>query len=191
MNLQPLKATFLMIAVISVLLFGCKKEENSDENSMLWVGNSPTAIIKSSPYVVTLENKIQNKDKTFTWIWSVSNSKPGSGTPGSGTVQDLVSWGITLGSCANIDQIIYGSTSPDGIIWTNFQPKITKETSVEGFSKPVLMFNQGTKTDQKSYYKLVVLQKLGTTPDISAVYKSGSLTGSGAFTMSGFGCPTN
>lgn len=191
MNFHTLRSGFLMFSLASLFLLGCKKEGNTDENSMMWVGNSPEAGIKKSPYIVKLENKIQNKDKTSTWIWTVVNSNPGSGAPGSGTVQDLVSWGITLGSCTNIDQVIYGSTSPDGITWTNFEPKVTMDASISGFSKPLLMFNQGTIKNQKSYYKLVVLPNLSTTPDISAVYKSGSITGSGAFTMNGFGCPAN
>jgi hypothetical protein len=191
MNFNTLRTYFFIFSLASLFLLGCKKEEITDENRLMWVGNSPEAGIQRSPYLVKLENKIENKDKTFTWIWSVVNSNPGSGSPESGTVQDLVSWGITLGSCANVDQIIYGSTSPDGITWTNFEPKITLEAAIFGFSKPLLMFNQGTIKNQKSYYKLVVLPKLSTTPDISAVYKSGSLTGSGAFTMSGFGCLAN
>lgn len=190
MKFKYYKFVLTLIGAVFILLCGCTKQEVTESNGVMWVGNSPETNKSKSPYLINLENLIENKDHTFTWIWSVSNLHPGSGAPGSGTVQDLISWGITLGSCTDINQIVYGSTSSDGITWTNFEPAITVETQLPGFAKPVLMFDQGTVNDQKSFYKLVILPKLSTTPDIIAIYKSGTITGSGTFTIQGFGCPT-
>ncbi len=177
---------FLLIAV--ALISACSKEPLADKTSIMWVGTSPTSDAGKTLYEVKLENTISNKNDTYTWIWSVVNLKPGSGQAGSGTAQDLQSWGITLGNCADINQIVGGSTSADGINWKNFSPELTADAPAS-IGQPLLMFNQGTVKDQKSYYKLVVLKKFGTKTDLKAVYKSGNLTGSGVLTTSGFGCP--
>ena len=187
MKFNVLKLVFLVSTVFSLFVTGCKKEEITDESHMMWVGNSPIAGNDKSAYLVTLENNFKNKNGTYTWIWSVTNTNPGSGAPGSGTAQDLKSWGITLGSCADLGQIISGSTSPDGVTWKNFNPEM-KEVSAS-VAKPVIMFEQGTVDKQKSYYKLVVTQNFSTNKSVTAFYKSGEVTGSGVLTISGFGCP--
>lgn len=187
MNNKALQVIFLFFTAFSLLVSGCKKEADLGEPGIMWVGNSPGSETSKSPYNVLLENKIQNKNGTFTWIWSVSNSNPGSGAPGSGTAQDLLSWGITLGSCADLGQVISGSTSPDGVTWNNFNPEVKSNPEVTSTSKPVLMFEQGTYKSQKSYYKLIVSRNFSVNNSISAIYKTGA--GSGNLTISGFGCP--
>jgi hypothetical protein len=187
MKFNALKLVFLISTVLSLLVSGCKKENNMEPADMMWVGNSPIAGNQKSLYLVTLENNFKNKNGTYTWIWSVSNTNPGSGAPGSGTAQDLQSWGLTLGSCADLGQIISGSTSPDGLTWKNFNPEM-KEVSAS-VAKPVIMFEQGTVNKQKSYYKLVVSQNFSTNKTVTAFYKSGAVTGSGVLTIAGFGCP--
>jgi hypothetical protein len=172
-----------------MLLTGCEKEPVLEQSSVMWVDNSPKSGAAKSLYIVKLENKILNKNKTYTWIWSVINSNPGDGTPGSGTAPDLLAWGITLGSCASMSEVIVGSTSPDGVSWKNFNPEINTISDLNTSTKPVLMFQQGTNKSQKSYYKLVVNRNYSISNSVSAVYKSDSETG--ILTISGFGCPIN
>lgn len=187
MNSKALLNIFLASIVFITLFTGCEKEPNAEQSSVMWVENSPNSGAAKPLYIVKLENKILNKNKTFTWIWSVTNSNPGNGTPGSGTAQDLVAWGITLGSCANMGQIISGSTSPDGLTWENFNPEVNTVSELNSVSKPILMFQQGTNENQKSYYKLVVTRNFSVNNSVSAVYKSNA--GTGVLTISGFGCP--
>lgn len=189
MNSKALLNVFLASIVLITLLSGCEKEPALEQSSVMWVDNSPKSEAAKPLYIVKLENKILNKNKTYTWIWSVTNPNPGNGTPGSGTAQDLVSWGITLGSCANMGQIIIGSTSPDGITWKNFNPEVNTVSEINSISKPILMFDLGTNRSQKSYYKLVVNGNFSVNNSVSAVYKSGDKAG--VLTISGFGCPIN
>ena len=86
-----------------------------------------------------------------------------------------------------MSEVIVGSTSPDGVTWTNFNPEINTISDVNSASKRVLMFQQGTTRSQKSYYKLVVTKNFSINNSVSAVYKSDSQTG--VLTISGFGCP--
>ncbi|HUH34116.1 MAG TPA: hypothetical protein VLZ28_09180 [Daejeonella sp.] len=189
MNYKTLLNTFLVLIVSIVLLTGCEKEPDSEQSSIIWVENSPKSGTEKPLYVVKLENKILNKNKTYTWIWSVTNSKPGDGTPGSGTAKDLLSWGITLGNCASMSEVIIGSTSPDGVTWKNFNPEINTVSELKSVSKPILMFQQGTNKSEKSYYKLVVSRNYSVNNSVSAVYRSSSEAG--VLTISGFGCPIN
>lgn len=189
MSFKALLSNFLILTTVALLISGCEKEANLEKPGMMWVGNSPSAQTQKPLYDVKLETKMKNKNGTYTWIWSVSNINPGSGKPGSGTAQDLQSWGITMGSCADINQILQGSTSPDGIVWTNFNPEVKSDVNVVSNSKPLVMFNLGTTKNQKSYYKLVVLRNFDTNKVTTAVYQSGSVTGSGLLTTTGFGCP--
>lgn len=176
------------IAIFSLLFSGCEKEYGSPHAGQQW-GESATISGNKKPlYLFSLENKFKNKNGTYTWIWSVTNTRPGDGSPSSGTAQDLKSWGITLGSCATQGQIIVGSTSPDGINWTNFNPQ-TKSDVSSGLSNPVIMFQQGTLRNQKSYYKLVVTQNYSINQSVPAFYQSGDITGNGVISVSGFGCP--
>ena len=189
MNKHALKAVFLITTVFTLLTSACQKEPNTEPAGVMWVGNSPGSGYQKPAYDIKLENKIRNKNGTYTWIWSVSNTKPGDGTPGSGTVQDLKSWGFTLSSCAGLGQIISGSTSPDGVTWSNFNPEIKTVSGISGASKAALMFEQGTVKSQKSYYKLLVTRNFSTDEQVKAVYQSGDLTGSGTIVISGIGCP--
>ena len=189
MNSKAPLNVFLASIVFITLLSGCEKEPDLEQSSVMWVDNSPKSEAAKPGYIAKLENKILNKNKTYTWIWSVTNPNPGDGTPGSGTAQDLVSWGITLGRCATMGQIIIGSTSPDGVTWKNFNPEVNTISDLSSALKPVLMFKQGTNKSQKSYYKLVVNRNFSVNNSVSAVYKSS--TGAGVLTTSGFGCPIN
>lgn len=187
MNFKALLNLFLVSILIITLFTGCEKEPMLDESSVMWVDNSPKSEAVKPLYMVKLENKILNKNKTYTWIWSLTNTNPGNGTPGSGTAQDLLSWGISLGSCASMSEVIVGSTSPDGVNWKNFNPEMNTISDLNSASKPVVMFHQGTTKSQKSYYKLVVSKNFSINNSVSAVYKSNSQTG--VLTISGFGCP--
>jgi hypothetical protein len=189
MNTHALKAVLLFSIAFTLLVTSCQKEPDLEPAGMMWVGNSPASGSQKPAYDIKLENKIRNKNGTYTWIWSVTNTKPGDGTPGSGTVQDLQSWGFTLSSCAGLGQVISGSTSPDGVSWSNFNPEIKTVSGISGGSKPALMFEQGTVKSQKSYYKLLVTRNFSTDEKVNAVYKSGDLTGSGTIVISGIGCP--
>ncbi|NEU08370.1 hypothetical protein GZH53_08625 [Flavihumibacter sp. R14] len=188
MNHNALKAFLLVSTVFSLLLSSCEKEPDMEPAGLMWVENSPTGTGKPA-YDIKLENKIRNKNGTYTWIWSVINTKPGDGTPGSGTVQDLQSWGFSLGSCADLGQVISGSFSPDGVSWHNFNPEIKTVEGIPGGSGKALMFEQGTVKNQKSYYKLLVTRSFSTDDKVKAVFKSGKLTGSGTILISGIGCP--
>jgi hypothetical protein len=188
MNRNARMLILLGTAIFSLLFSGCEKEHGLELPGQEWGENTTSSRNKKPLYLFSLENKFKNKNGTYTWIWSVSNAKPGDGTPASGTAQDLKSWGITLGSCATPGHIISGSTSPDGISWTNFTPEIKSEVS-SSLSNPVIMFQQGTVRNQKSYYKLVVTQNYSVNQSVSAFYQSGDITGNGVITVSGFGCP--
>jgi len=187
MNKHALKAFSLFITVFSLLITSCDKEPDMDPAGIMWVGNSPIPGTQKPAYDIKLEHKFRNKNGTYTWIWSVTNTRPGDGTPGSGTSQDLQSWGFTLSSCAGLGQIISGSTSPDGVSWSNFNPEIKSVNGIAGGSQPALMFEQGTVKNQKSYYKLLVTRNFSTDDKVKAVYKSGDLTGT--IVISGIGCP--
>ena len=189
MNKHALKAVFLLTTIFTLLISACQKEPVTDPAGLMWVGNSPEPGMAKPAYEIKLENKIKNKNGTYSWIWSVTNTRPGDGSPGSNTVQDLQSWGFTLSGCAGMGQIISGSTSPDGVTWSNFNPEIKTVSGISGGSKPALMFEQGTVKNQKSYYKLLVTRNFSTDDEVKAVYKSGDLTGSGTIVISGIGCP--
>jgi len=189
MNKLALKVVFLFAAIFSLLITSCQKEANMDPAGMMWVGNSPGSDNQKPAYDIKLENKFRNKNGTYTWIWSVTNTRPGDGAPGSGTSQDLQSWGFTLSGCAGLGQIISGSTSPDGISWKNFNPEIKSVNGLQGGAQEAMMFEQGTVSNQKSYYKLLVTRNFSTDDKVKAVYKSGDLTGSGTIVVSGIGCP--
>jgi hypothetical protein len=182
MSVKVFLVVFLCLIFLTISFSGCSKEENLEQYDRFRGENS------TSLFQVTLENNFKNKNGTYTWIWSVRNTNPGNGSLASGTAQDLVSWGFMLESCTSMSQIISGSTSPDGVTWNNFNPEV-KSGNVIKASKPLILFEQGTFKSEKSYYKLVVSRNFGVNKSLSAIYKSGDITGTGVLTISGLGCP--
>src|SRR5690606_12835801 len=101
--------------------------------------NLKTASISSestAPYTVSL--LAYNKDDghgNFIWIWSVENPNPGNGQ--NGTAQDLSHWGITLGPCAVLKNVVSAATSNNGKDWTSFTPSYKQDKSQGCYSEPV------------------------------------------------------
>ena len=95
--------------------------------------------------------------------------KPGDGTPGSGTVRDLQSWGFTLGNyMQDLGQGYGGSFSPDGVSWHHFDPGSKQWTASRADPKPALMFEQGTVEIRKVVYKLFVTRSFSTDDNVKA-----------------------
>ncbi len=146
-----------------------------------------TAESTTAAYSVVLESKINNGNGTYTWTWSVQNPNPGTGL--NGTVQDLSHWGITLGTCATMADVVSGAYSADGISWTSFVPVLQEDKSQSCSTTPFLKFDFGTSGTAKSYFRLTITKNLETDNSVTALYKSGRNTGCGLFTFPGFGCP--
>jgi hypothetical protein len=186
------KGIFMVAAAVAMLFVACEKEQLTGEKISLSGENmslSTFSSISTSPYKVVLENKISNVDGTFTWTWSVQNTNPGNGKIGSGTVQDLSHWGVTLGTCATMADVVSGATSADGIVWTAFTPSLQIDKSQACYANSVVKFDIGTVGNQKSYYKLTISKDLETDATVTALFKSGKNTGCGTFLFPGFGCP--
>lgn len=195
-----------LIAILTIASYiGCKKEKDAEkvidatklsaicngksiENAA--VNNKAMTLSVSSeesdlPYNISLLSRKSNGDGTYTWIWSVTNPNPGNGK--NGTVQDLSHWGISLGECAGLGDIVSAATSTDGIHWNSFSPSLKVDKSQDCYTAEVLKFDVGTNGSKTTYYQ-VTLNKNFTTEKRDAYYKSGANTGCGTFTICGIGC---
>jgi len=192
--------TLSKFAAVAVLTAGCFlysacDKNSNDEPSVPKVMETCTdqlqmssgaSVSASSPYSVHISD-LYKDGENWVWIWEIKNKKPGDGT--NGTVQDLSHWGIDLGKCVGLGDIVEAAYSQDKVIWTPFTPTFEKDNSLlECSEASYVKFDFGTTGSQSSYYKLVITKNV-THVDREAVYKSGSTTGCGVFETCGFGCP--
>ncbi|MBC7948963.1 MAG: hypothetical protein H7Y42_13845 [Chitinophagaceae bacterium] len=149
---------------------------NYTDQYMAWYPN---------PYLITLLGPTQ-VGTNWEWIWSIQNVNPGNGSNGS--VQDLSHWGMTLGSCFDMNSVISAAHSTDGVNWKTFTPTLQVDNS-SCVSTPVLKFDFGTQGSRTSYYRLVVNQYY-TWGISEGYYKSGKKTGCIPFNFFGIACST-
>jgi hypothetical protein len=195
-----MKKTFqlLFVTALSILLaascqrnslaetFVIQKEKtvNADQPVVMARGGGSSEICNPAAYVVTLESRTQ-VNGSWEWVWSIQNTKPGSGN--NGTAQDLSNWGMPLSFCADRASVVGAAYSADGISWTNFTPSYAVDPSQGCLTVPVVKFDFGTFGSAKSYYRLVVSQDYEETT-ILGYYKSGSKTSCCTFNFTGIGC---
>ena len=181
-------AGVLVIAAGMSILSACDKTSENPAppkamkgcNDKVIMGTSGTTISDSSPYNVHLSN-LNKVGNNYVWIWQIKNDNPG-------TVQDLSHWGIDLGTCIKLTDIVEAAYSQDGINWIKFTPEFQVDKSQNCSSLSYLKFDFGTTGSQVSYYKLIITKNV-THVDTEAIYKSGTNTGCGKFLTCGFGCP--
>ena len=195
MKLKTISKIILLTLSLGLTISSCEKDTQSEQvipqdvekTSQSKTSNGGLNAIVTSPYIVSLESKTKNSDGTFTWVWSVLNSNPGKGKIGSGTAQDLSHWGMTLGNCATVADVVAGATSADGVKWNTFAPSLQLDKSQICSLNPVIKFELGTIGAKKSYYSLTIKKDLETA-NVIALFKSGTSTGCGLFMFPGFGC---
>ena len=189
-----LKTTgILVIAAGMSVLSACDKTSDNPAPPLLMKGCSDkvimdasgTSISASSPYDIHISD-LSKVGNNYVWIWEIKNKNPGNGK--DGTVQDLSHWGIDLGTCVKLGDIVEAAYSQDKITWTKFTPEFKEDKSQDCSSKSYVKFDFGTTGSQSSYYKLVITKNV-THTDTEAIYKSGTNTGCGIFETCGFGCP--
>ena len=187
-------AGVLVIAAGMSILSACDKTSDNPAppivmkgcNDKVIMGASGTTISASSPYKVHISELVETDGK-YTWIWEIKNKNPGNGS--NGTVQDLSHWGIDIGKCIKLSDIIEAAYSQDGKTWIKFTPEFQVDKSqVCTKEQSFIKFDFGTTGTKPSYYKLVITKNV-THVDTDAFYKSGTNTGCGTFTTCGFGCP--
>ena len=186
-------AGVLVIAAGMSILSACDKTSDNPAppkamkgcNDKVIMGTSGTTVSASSPYNVHISELFGENGK-YTWIWEIKNDNPGNGT--NGTVQDLSHWGIDLGTCIKLTDIIEAAYSQDGKTWIKFTPEFQVDKSQNCSSLSYVKFDFGTTGSQISYYKLIITKNV-THVDTKAIYKSGTNTGCGKFLTCGFGCP--
>lgn len=184
----------LSLFVLAFTIFSCTKNAKdisirdnvSPEIAGETNSGNQTSQTTSSPYIVTLEGRVDNGDHTWTWTWSVQNPNPGNGT--NGTAQNLSHWGFVLGSCVNFADVTAAGYSFNGTDWTNFSPSYAVDPSQSCMTNPVFKFDIGTTGSAKTYYRLVMSANYAVDPYAQGYYKSGSRTGCGLFQFSGIGC---
>ena len=148
--------------------------------------NSSEATISAvNPYKVHITT-LKKVGNNYLWVWEIKNTNPGNGT--NGTVQDLSHWGMDLGKCIQLGDIVEAAYSSDNVNWTTFTPKFEVDKSQNCSSKKYIKFDFGTDGSKSSYYKLVITKNVPHV-DTEAIYKSGKNTGCGIFITCGFGCP--
>ncbi|WP_051189719.1 ice-binding family protein [Daejeonella oryzae] len=185
-----------LFAGYGILMTGCVKDQakiplNSaaiaeqgctPQNQMSAGGTSNSA---SSPYNVHI-SYLKKEGNNYVWIWEVKNTKPGNGE--NGTVPDLLKWGIDLGDCIGLEDIVQASYSKDNKSWTDFSPSFEADQSANCSTNKYLSFDLGTTGSQTSYYKLVITKNV-THTDTEALYTSAA--GCGLFITCGFGCDSS
>ena len=144
-----------------------------------------TGVCNPYAYWVVLESRTQMPDGNWEWVWSVQNSNPGNGD--NGTVQDMSHWGMQFGTCFNPATVISAAYSTNGSNWTGFTPSIEVDPSQGCMTTPLMKFNYGTSSSNKSYYKVVVSADYAVQM-VPAYYKSGAYTGCCTFQFEGIGC---
>ena len=185
-------AATLVFAASSILMSGCDKNQVeiplipdavmqgcTDQKQMSSGGTSVSA---SSPYNVHI-SYLKKEGANWVWIWEIKNKKPGNGE--NGTVPDLTKWGIDLGDCIGLEDIVEASYSQDKKSWTTFTPKFEGDQFQNCSQNKYLSFNLGTTGSNVSYYKLVITKNV-THTNTEALYTSAS--GCGLFITCGFGC---
>lgn len=201
-NFIFLKAVGFALVLTSIFTWSCEKngepDKELDASKLSSICDSKTlnatekgssytvSADDASPYVVSLLAHSSNGDGTYTWIWSVTNPNPGNGN--DGTVQNLSHWGLSLGACAAITDIVSAATSTNGVNWTSFSPSYKEDKSQDCYTEAVLKFDAGTTGSQTTYYKLIVNKKFSVEKR-DALYKSGNTTGCGTFKICAIGCP--
>ena len=166
---QPLKP--------EVAMAGCSSEKLMASGAM--------SVSSVSPYNVHISN-LQKEGNNWVWIWEIKNKKPGNGE--SGTVPDLKSWGIDLGDCMGLGDIVEAAYSSDKVSWTTFTPKFEADKSQNCSEARYINFDLGTTGSKSSYYKLVITRDI-TYTSTEAIYTSAA--GCGIFFTCGFGCEVN
>lgn len=190
MNLKL--TTFLAIAAIITLTTSCSKEEISSaetfsaKDAQLAATAPLTTTNQGGAYTNIFEGKIANGDGTWTYTWSMQNNT------GS---QNLSHWVMDLGTCVTIDDVVSASQGADlnnmssvEVLWAA-DPSLSNE-NLGGcnITVPVFKFGQGTPdATTKVYYSITISKNVGTA-DVTGYYKSGKITGCGAFTFTGLGC---
>jgi hypothetical protein len=161
------------------------KNDNKDKDKG---GSTPTITLNNPlPYTVSLVSRQSIGNGQYEWIWSVTNPNPGNGS--NGTAQDLSHWGITLGTCATIENVVKAEYSGDGKNWTPFTPEYKQDKSQDCYSSPLLKFDFGTDGAKTSYYRLVLNVNVPSAK-VTGLFKSGTSTGCGTFEICGIGnCP--
>jgi hypothetical protein len=197
METKRLGNVFLLAIAFVLIISSCKKALQNEEilpqngsyiSGFAGSGTNLNSLVVS-PYQVLLSSITNNGNGTFTWVWTITNTSPGNGKPGTGTTQDLSHWGITLGTCATMNDIVSGATSTDGVTWTPFTPILQVDKSQTCTTAPVIKFELGTTGTNKSFYSLTINKDLEVANDVVALFKSGANTGCGTFLFPGFGCP--
>ncbi len=156
-----------------------KNDKDKDNNPI------PTITVSNPlPYTVSLLSRKSIGNGQYEWIWSVTNPKPGNGK--NGTVQDLSHWGITLGTCATITNVVKAEFSGDGEHWTSFTPQYKQDKSQDCHTSPLLKFDFGTSGSKTSYYRLVLNVNV-PSGKVTGLFKSGTNTGCGTFEICGIG----
>ena len=186
---------FIAMSAIATVFYACNKEKEDDPGleaekllAQACLQQSKGAVVSNaSPYNVYLFSITDNNDGTYTWEWRVRNLTPGNGNPGTGTVQDLSHWGITLGNCVKPENIVSGATSTNGTTWNAFTPEFKVDPSQDCYAQSVIKFSLGTSGTNISYYRLTINKNVSHTSTV-AIYKSGSNTGCGTLETCGFGC---
>ena len=185
-------AAILIFAASSILMAGCGKDQSdlplipnivlqgcNDQKQMSANG---TTISSNSPYNVHI-SQLRREGSNWVWVWEIKNKKPGNGE--NGTVPDLIKWGIDLGDCIGLEDIVEASYSTDKESWTTFTPKFEEDQSQNCSQSKYLSFNLGTTGSNVSYYKLVITKNVVHT-NTEVLYTSTS--GCGLFFTCGFGC---
>lgn len=187
----------IILIAIATIVTGCKKEKSAQSKPKVEkfakaictgkIANAKGAITTSAeslPYEVSLLSRTPDGNGNYVWTWSIKNPNPGNGT--DGTVQNLSHWGITLGTCVQLSNILKAEYSKNETDWTTFNPEYKKDKSQDCYTGSVLKFDAGTDDSETSYYRLTVNVNL-TTEKVLALYKSGKSTGCGTFEICGFG----
>lgn len=185
-NLLASRLNGVLVLAFATLLFSCSQlEPFSLENDNVL---KSTFSSSDGPYNVDLTVRALDGG-LYEWVWKVTNPNPKNGSEGS--IQNLSHWNITLGKCAQINDITYAGFSNDGgVNYEGLLPlKLEADQSIRECSNAsVLKFDRGTEGSIPSYYKLIVDKDFSVDEMLKAYYKSGTNTGCGEFTFPGFGC---
>lgn len=189
----------LTMGIGAMVYIGCQSEPQSEpENPLAKLSSICDAkpevekqafnatMGENVPYTVSLLQRKDNGDGTFTWIWSVTNPNPGNGKDGQ-SAQDLSHWGMSLGDCATLNDIADVSSSTDGIKWKKLEKSYKQDKSQDCYTDPVLKFDTGTTGSTTTYFKVVVTRDFNVVKR-DAYFKSGKNTGCGTFKICAIGC---
>ena len=184
--------------LLSTSFMSCQKESlSSDSNGKInpeVAGKVKPPIINSNctGYNVTLDKTADAISHTTTFIWSIQNPNPGSGS--GTTIQNLSHWTFIPGCPGNngLEQNwadIVSAAYNTGAGWVEIVPvpDLKPDPSQTCTSANVFKFNFGTSGTTATQYRLVLSGNYGTA-DNQAFFKSGSSTGCCEKTILGIGC---